>query len=114
MKASVPNRDLVRLRLEDEKKQELVRLLEVQKQEQKALMEPKTLVGEVRALNELNDGRTSQGPQQRLRSKAAPIHDRSTSSVRIVGEVKAAPERERREASHQDDSSRGGRSAGHR
>ena len=102
----------MKMSLEEVKKRELVRLVEVQKQEQKALAEPKTLVGAVRALNELNDGRTSQGAQQRLRSKAAPVRDRSTSSVRIVGEKKADPERERGETSRQDDSSRGGCQAG--
>ena len=96
-KASVPTRDPVKMSLEDVKKLELVRLVEVQKQEQKALAEPKTLAGAVRVLNELNAGRTSTGAQQRLRAKETPVRGRSSSSVRIVGEKKADPERERGE-----------------
>ncbi len=70
--------------------------MEVQKQEHKALAEPKTLVGAIKALNEINDGRQNTGAQQRLRTKEAPVCDRSNSSVRIVGKKKADPERERR------------------
>ena len=93
--ASVPNRDLVSQRKEDWKKKELVQLAKMQKEEQKTATEPTTLVGAVKALNKLNDGRT--GAQQRLRPRGAPTLDRSDSSVEFIAEVKGDPEKERGE-----------------
>jgi len=59
-------------------------------------MEPTTLVGAVRSLNSLNDGRAT-AAQQRLKSRRAAILDRSDSSVEFIAEGKGDPERERRE-----------------
>jgi len=78
----------------------------VQKEEQKVLAEPTTLMGAVRALNRLNDGKAT-AAQQRLKNRGTAVLDRSDSSVEFVAEVKPG-EGEEREASHQVDSSRGG------
>jgi hypothetical protein len=68
----------------------------VQKEEQKVLAEPTTLIGAVRALNRLNDGKAT-AAQQRLKNRGTAVLDRSDSSVEFVAEVKGNPEKERRE-----------------
>ena len=75
---------------------ELVKLEEIQKEEQKVLVEPTTLVDAMRSMNSLNDGRAT-AAQQRLKSKGVAILDRSDSSVEFIAEGKGKPERERRE-----------------
>jgi hypothetical protein len=92
-KISVPTRTLIN---QDWKERELVQLAEIQKEEQKVLVEPTTLAGAVRSLNRLNDGRAT-AAQQRLKSRGAAILDRSDSSVEFIAEIKGNPERERRE-----------------
>ncbi len=74
-KISVPTRNLVS---QDWKERELVKLAEIQKEEQKVLVEPTTLAGAVRSLNSLNDGRAT-AAQQRLKSRGAAILDRADS-----------------------------------
>jgi hypothetical protein len=92
-KISVPTRTLIN---QDWKERELVQLAEIQKEEQKVLVEPTTLAGAVRSLNILNDGRAT-AAQQRLKSRRTEILDRSDSSVEFIAEVKGDPEKERRE-----------------
>jgi len=67
----------------------------VQKEEQKMLAEPTTIVGAVKVHNKLNDGKVM-AAQQRLRNKGTTVLDRSDSSVEFVAEVKENPERERK------------------
>jgi len=67
----------------------------VQKEEQKMLAEPTTIVGAVKVHNKLNDGKVM-AAQQRLRNKGTAVLDRSDSSVEFVAEVKENPERERK------------------
>jgi len=66
-----------------------------QMEEKKIAAEPTSLVGAIKALNKINDGRT--GAQQRLRTREVPALDRSDSSVEFIGEVKRDLERERGE-----------------
>jgi len=68
----------------------------VQKEEQKVLAEPTTLIGAVKAHNRLNDGKAT-AAQQRLKNRGTAVLDRSDSSVEFVAEVKGDPEKERRE-----------------
>ena len=79
--ASVPTRDLVSQGKEDWKKKELVQLAKLQKEEQETPAEPTTMVGAVKALNRLNDGRPT-AAQQRLRRKD------SDSSVEFIAETR--------------------------
>jgi hypothetical protein len=94
--ASVPTRNLVSQGKEDWKVKELVQLAKLQKEEQKMIAEPTTLVGAVRTLNRLNDVRPT-AAQQRLKHRGAAVLDRSDSSVEFIVEVKGDPEKERRE-----------------
>jgi len=93
VKVIAPNQ--VSQRKEDWKEKEMEQLAKLQKEELKAAMEPTTLIGAVKALNKLNDGRTD--AQQRLRTRKVPALDRSDSSVEFIAEVKGDREKERGE-----------------
>ena len=68
----------------------------VQKEEQKVVVEPTTLVGAFRAHNKLNDGKAT-AAQQRLKNRGTTVLDRSDSSVEFVAKVKGNPEKEKKE-----------------
>jgi len=60
------------------------------------LVEPTTLVGAMRSLNNLNDGRAT-AAQQKIEEQGSSDTRQVDSSVEFIAEGKGKPERERRE-----------------